>query len=133
MISGLRWCLRAAVALSCLASAMGASAQASPGAVLPRAGAESAVARGGVVFARNCVSCHGIHADGNGHAARLYNPRPANLRASDKNDAYLGRIIRGGGAALGRSQVMPAWGVELSGAQINDLVAYLRSINTAHQ
>jgi mono/diheme cytochrome c family protein len=81
------------------------------------------------VYASYCVTCHGINADGNGRAARLYTPRPANLRASDKNDAYYGLIIRKGGAPLGRSEFMPAWEAELTDEQVRDLVAYLRSIN----
>jgi mono/diheme cytochrome c family protein len=67
--------------------------------------------------------------DGNGRAARLYNPRPANLRASDKNNAYLKLIVTRGGAALRRSEFMPAWGEELTDEQISDVVAFLRSIN----
>ena len=50
---------------------------------------------------------------------------------SDKNDAYFGLIIRKGGAASGRSEFMPSWEAELTNEQINDLVAYLRSINAA--
>lgn len=99
------------------------------GALLPRDSSDAAVFRGGLVYANYCVTCHGINADGNGRAARLYNPRPANLRMSDKNDAYFGLIIRMGGKALGRSEFMPPWGAELTDEQMKDLVAYLRSIN----
>ena len=101
------------------------------GALLPKDSVDAATFRGGLVFANYCVTCHGINADGNGRAARLYNPRPANLRMSDKNDAYFGLIIRKGGATLGRSEFMPAWEAELTNEQIGDLVAYLRSINAA--
>jgi len=103
----------------------------SSGALLPRDSKDAAVFRGGLVYANYCVTCHGINADGNGRAARLYNPKPANLRMSDKNDAYYGLIIRKGGAALARSEFMPAWEAELTHEQITDLVAYLRSINAA--
>jgi mono/diheme cytochrome c family protein len=99
------------------------------GALLPKDSVDAAVFRGGLVYANYCVTCHGINADGNGRAARLYNPRPANLRASDKNDAYFGLIVRKGGAMLGRSEFMPAWEAELTNEQIGDMVAYLRSIN----
>jgi mono/diheme cytochrome c family protein len=107
-----------------LAAACAATVHAEPGG--PMAGA---ALRGQQVFAGHCVVCHGAQADGNGRAAALYNPRPANLRESDKNDAYLRLIVRRGGAALGRSAAMPAWGAELGEAQIDDLVAYLRSVN----
>lgn len=99
------------------------------GALLPRDSVEAATFRGGLVYANYCVTCHGINADGNGRAARLYNPKPANLRASDKPDAYFGLIVRKGGSTLGRSEFMPSWEAELTNEQVNDLVAYLRSIN----
>ena len=99
------------------------------GALLPRDSRDAAVFRGGLVYANYCVTCHGFNADGNGRAARLYDPRPANLRMSDQNDAYYGMIIRMGGEAVGRSQFMPPWGAELTDEQTKDLVAYLRSIN----
>jgi mono/diheme cytochrome c family protein len=63
----------------------------------------------------------------------LHNPRPANLRASDKNDAYIALIVRKGGEALGRSQSMPPWGEELTDEQIKDVVAFVRSVNAAQQ
>lgn len=103
--------------------------KASQGALLPRDSTDAAVFRGGLVYANYCVTCHGFNADGNGRAARLYNPRPANLRLSDKNDAYMGLIIRMGGEAMGRSPFMPPWGAELTDEQMKDIVAYLRSIN----
>ena len=106
-----------------------AAQKATQGSLLPKDSIDAATFRGGLVFANYCVTCHGINADGNGRAARLYNPKPANLRASDKNDAYFGLIIRKGGAALGRSEFMPTWDAELTNEQISDLVAYLRSIN----
>jgi len=105
------------------------SPQGAQGALLPRDSTDAAVFRGGLVYANYCVTCHGYNADGNGRAARLYNPKPANLRMSDKNDAYFGLIIRMGGEAMGRSQFMPPWGAELTDEQMKDLVSYLRSIN----
>ena len=118
--------------LSALAPALAQPAAGVPqGSLLPKDSVDAATFRGGLVFANYCVTCHGINADGNGRAARLYNPKPANLRASDKNDAYFGLIIRKGGAVLGRSEFMPSWDAELTNEQISDLVSYLRSINVA--
>ena len=121
--------------LACVAALLLGQAAAaevrSDGALLPRDSNDAAVFRGGLVYSNYCVTCHGINADGNGRAARLHNPRPANLRMSDKNDAYFGLIVRKGGAALGRSEFMPAWEAELTNEQVADLVAYLRSINLA--
>ena len=89
---------------------------------------EASIFRGTIVFMNYCVNCHGANADGKGRAARLYNPKPADLRASMMNDAYKALIIRRGGKAIGRSEFMPPWGEELTEEQLGDAVHYLRSI-----
>ena len=94
---------------------------------------EAAIQRGSIVFDHHCVLCHGAKADGNGRAAKIYNPRPPNLVTSDKNDQYKELIIRRGGAALMRSPSMPPWGEELTDEQINDLVSFLHSIQRNKQ
>lgn len=101
--------------------------------LLARDGPEAATFRGSLVFFNYCVTCHGPNADGKGRAARLYNPRPANLRASDKNAAYMKLIVRNGGKALARSEFMPPWGEELTDEQISDVVSYVQSINDARR
>jgi mono/diheme cytochrome c family protein len=111
------------------ARANAAHATNASGALLPRDSRDAAVFRGGLVYANYCVTCHGINADGNGRAARLHTPRPANLRASDKNDSYIGLIVRKGGESLGRSPGMPPWAEELTDEQIGDVVAFVRSVN----
>ncbi|MCG2592680.1 cytochrome c [Ramlibacter sp. XY19] len=101
--------------------------------LLARDGPDATVFRGSLVFFNYCVTCHGPNADGNGRAARLYDPRPANLRASDKNAAYMRLMVRLGGKGMGRSEFMPPWGEELTDEQIGDVVSYLQSINVRHQ
>jgi len=118
-----------AAVVACGAAAATDETKRTDGALLPRDSRDAAIFRGGLVYANYCVTCHGINADGNGRAARLHNPRPANLRASDKNDAYIALIVRKGGEALGRSQSMPPWGEELTDEQIKDVVAFVRSVN----
>jgi mono/diheme cytochrome c family protein len=98
--------------------------------LLARDGPDAAHFRGSLVFFNYCVTCHGPNADGNGRAAKLYDPRPANLRESDKNDAYMRLIVQRGGKALARSEFMPPWGEELTEEQIADVVSYLQAINT---
>ena len=118
------------VAAAALLLSLGALAQQAPqGPLLPKDSADAAIFRGGLVYANYCVTCHGINADGNGRAARLYAPRPANLRTSDKNNDYLALIVRRGGEPLGRSPKMPPWGEELTDEQITDVVAFVRSVN----
>ena len=87
--------------------------------------------RGEAAFRRHCVQCHGENADGRGVLAPRFNPPPANLRASAKTDDYKTQIITRGGKAMGRSQAMPAWGLELPPAEIRALVAYLRTVADA--
>lgn len=117
-----------AVAVALSFGSSSAAEQAADGPLLPRDSTEAAVFRGGLVFANYCVTCHGVNADGNGRAARLYSPRPANLRASNKNDDYIRLIVRRGGEGLGRSPKMPPWGEELTDEQINDVTSFVRSV-----
>lgn len=84
-----------------------------------------AVGRGEVVFKTNCILCHGVKGDGKGRASVLFNPPPANLTKSDKNNEYKTMIVTMGGAAMGRSAAMPVWGEQLSTQEISDVVAYL--------
>ena len=93
---------------------------------------EAVIYRGHIVFSDYCQKCHGPNADGNGRAARLYDPRPANLVRSDKNDRYKELIIRRGGTAMSRSEFMPPWQDELTDEQISDVVGYLHSVAEKH-
>ncbi|MBL1277780.1 MAG: c-type cytochrome [Ectothiorhodospiraceae bacterium] len=88
----------------------------------------SGSSRGEVVFKTNCILCHGIKADGKGRAAKMYDPPPANLTKSDKNDDYKTLIITLGGKAMGRSEFMPPWGDQLTDQEITDVVAYLQTM-----
>jgi mono/diheme cytochrome c family protein len=89
---------------------------------------EAAIYRGGIVYENYCVLCHGLLADGRGRAAKLYNPKPANLVTSTKSDQYKELIIRRGGGALRRSPYMPPWDDELTDEQISDVIAFLRTL-----
>jgi mono/diheme cytochrome c family protein len=124
------WLLLALQAQAQISNAQAQVVQATAQPLLARDGPDAAHFRGSLVFFNYCVTCHGPNADGNGRAAKLYNPKPANLRASDKNTAYMRMIIRSGGKPVGRSEFMPPWGEELTDEQIGDVVAYLQSINT---
>jgi mono/diheme cytochrome c family protein len=89
---------------------------------------DAAVVRGSIVFKTFCLLCHGEGGEGDGRAAKIHNPKPANLTASFLTDQQKEIIIRNGGASVGRSPVMPAWGQHLTEEQIKDVVAYLRKI-----
>ncbi|HVK54776.1 MAG TPA: cytochrome c [Burkholderiales bacterium] len=91
----------------------------------------ASILRGEIVYQNYCMLCHGVNGDGRGRAARMYTPKPANLRESKVPDAYKAMIIRKGGKAMGRSEFMPPWGDELTDEQVVDVVTYLRSIAPA--
>lgn len=86
------------------------------------------VFRGQAVFKTRCILCHGTKGDGKGRASHLYNPPPADLTRSDKNDQYKEMIITLGGEAMGRSPNMPMWGQQLTPQEIKDTVAYLKTL-----
>jgi mono/diheme cytochrome c family protein len=95
---------------------------------LPRDTGEAAVIRGSIAFRTYCVLCHGTGGKGDGRAAKMYMPRPADLTVSPFNDQYKEMIIKGGGAAVGRSPFMPPWGDELTDEQLRDVLAFLREL-----
>jgi|SRR5450432_4035752 mono/diheme cytochrome c family protein len=109
-----------AASLACRVAALALLATAS--------GAASCASDGARIYQQNCAQCHGSSADGQGVLADRFTPRPANLVASQRTDDYKYQIITLGGAALGRSEVMPQWGLELSVEEIQSLVQYLRSV-----
>jgi mono/diheme cytochrome c family protein len=96
--------------------------------ILPRDTTDASVIRGSIAYRTYCVLCHGASGKGDGRAAKMYTPRPANLTVSPFPDQYKEMIIRGGGPAVGRSPYMPPWGEELTDEQIHDLVAFLREV-----
>ena len=59
------------------------------------------------------------------------NPHPANLTVSSLSDRERERIVRKGGAAIGRSSGMPAWEQELSAQEISAVVAYVGTLRQA--
>ncbi len=79
-----------------------------------------AIARGDRLFDITCASCHGVDGYGSPMAPALNNV----LFLDNTSDTAMRQII-----AMGISgTVMPAWGGRFSDAQINDLIAYLRSL-----
>lgn len=112
-------------ALLAFASAAVPAEDAAP---LPRDTTDASIIRGSIAFRTYCVLCHGAGGKGDGRAAKMYMPRPANLTVSPFNDKYKEMIIRGGGESMGRSSFMPPWGGELTEEQIHDLVSYLREL-----
>ncbi len=94
--------------------------------------APPSAARGRALFAENCVSCHGEHANGQGPEAARLDPRPANFAAADfmhrETPFSFFNIISAG---KGRS-AMPAWGDVFSLQERWDLVSFLYTVQPGH-
>ncbi len=89
-------------------------------------------AKGKGIYANMCASCHGANGKGDGAAAAALNPKPKDLtdkaNVSKLDDKYLFNIIAKGGAAVGKSPLMPPWGTALKDGDIRDVIAFLRSL-----
>jgi len=79
-----------------------------------------------------CASCHGASGKGDGPAAAALSPKPQNhadgKRMNALKDKYLFDIIKGGGASVGKSALMPPWGGQLADQDIWNVLAYVRSL-----
>lgn len=78
-----------------------------------------------------CSTCHGPAGAGDGPGAAALNPKPANFGDaafwSARTDDQVVKAIREGGAAVGKSALMPAWGGLYNEAQAKALVAYIKT------
>lgn len=94
--------------------------------------AEGNVTKGKGLFDKNCASCHGAGGKGDGAAAAALNPKPKDL--SDKKymaelkDEQLIAAIKKGGGAVGKSPLMPPFGAALKDQDVQDVVAFVRSL-----
>lgn len=81
------------------------------------------------VFMGRCALCHGKEGLGDGKMARIIkNPPPFNLTLSAQPDDYLNQIIIKGGAEMKRSARMPPFGGDLSQAEIDSVILYLKEL-----
>jgi len=78
------------------------------------------------VYEQNCVTCHGPKGAGDGAAAAALNPKPANFVKGNfkygSKDEDLSKIIKNGKGA------MPPWGSVLKPADIENVIAYIRTL-----
>lgn len=84
------------------------------------------------IHRQHCMRCHGPGGKGDGPAAKLLNPKPANWtdkgRMGALSNSDLFNIIKNGGASAGKSKLMPAFGGKLSDEEINNVIAFIRSL-----
>ena len=92
------------------------------------------VAKGGEIYVRNCMYCHGDNLDGRGHFAHGFNPPPANFQDPGTiamlQEAFLFWRIAKGGPGLPKestpwNSVMPAWEDRLTEEQVWQVIMYL--------
>ncbi|MFN8671590.1 MAG: cytochrome c [Candidatus Sericytochromatia bacterium] len=78
------------------------------------------------VYDQNCTSCHGAKGKGDGAAAAALNPKPNNFSLGKfkygSGDADLAKTIKNGKGP------MPPWGAVLSGKDVDNVIAYIRSL-----
>ena len=84
------------------------------------------------LYRENCAPCHGESGKGDGLGSQSLPVRPADHTNSaamrSRTDAFLREVIVKGGSAMGLSSFMPAWKGILKDNEIQDLVAYIRSL-----
>lgn len=83
-------------------------------------------------FQQLCATCHGPAGGGDGPASAALNPKPRALSDAEwqasVDDAYLGKVIKEGGPAVGLSPMMVAQR-GLSDADLANIIAYIRSLS----
>ena len=88
-------------------------------------------ARGKAVYDKSCALCHGPAGDGHGKIHGEGAP-PTDFTDAAKmvrrSDWEVYVAIRDGGAALGLSPRMIAWGKVLNDQQVRDAAAYVRTL-----
>jgi mono/diheme cytochrome c family protein len=90
------------------------------------------VDEGKKLYGQFCASCHGQSGKGDGPAATALNPKPRDHTdkeyMSKLSDDDMLKVIKNGGASVGKSPLMPPWGASLKDDQIKDIIAYVRTL-----
>ena len=98
----------------------------------PLAGQAQDAAAGKEIYEQYCALCHGPQGKGDGSLSANLDPKPRNhtdgAYMNALSDAHLLSIVGGGGGAAGLSPIMPAWKDILSAQQIQDVVAFVRTL-----
>lgn len=83
-----------------------------------------------VKFSTLCSSCHGVDGKADGAAAIAMNPKPRNFHDKDwqakVTDEHISNVIKNGGASVGLSATMSAWGALLTEEEVKGIVGKIR-------
>lgn len=96
-------------------------------------------AAGKTTYTTNCASCHGEKGAGDGPVGAALNPKPRDFSKgefkldTDKDgktgtDADIKNVVKNGAAAYGGSPLMAPWGATMSEKDLDNVVAYVRSL-----
>lgn len=109
-----------------------AEPEAAPAPEAPPAGSAADPARGATQYAMLCASCHGARGAGDGPAGQGLDPRPRRhddgAYMNALSNEHLFKVIKEGGASVGKSPLMAPWGGALSDDQIRDVIAFVRTL-----
>ena len=101
-----------------------------PGAGVAQAAGDAV--KGKATFQQSCSTCHGATGKGDGAAGAALNPKPKDLSDKAFNGSlkpdYLAKIIKEGGQAVGKSPLMPKFGNALKEGDVENVIAYIRSL-----
>jgi mono/diheme cytochrome c family protein len=100
----------------------------------PAAGNSQAAAQ--QIFSTRCFTCHGLNGEGDGPGSAALTPKPRNFRdaawQASVTDDHLAKIIKFGGAAVGKSPAMPGNPDLMSKPDVvQALIAHIRSLSAA--
>ena len=88
---------------------------------------------GAQLYATYCASCHGAGGKGDGPAAAMLKPPPANhadpVYMGSLSDEQLYAVISQGGASIGKSTLMAPWNGVVNDDGIRDLIAFIRKLS----
>lgn len=90
-------------------------------------------AKGKEKYQQLCFACHGMSGKGDGPGAAGLPVKPRDHTDADHmgklTDKQIFDVIKLGGAGIGKSPMMPKWNPPLTDQQIEDLVAYIRTLS----
>ncbi|MGH7934930.1 MAG: c-type cytochrome [Candidatus Binataceae bacterium] len=101
---------------------------------VPSAHAAGGAQVGAKLYQQNCAKCHGPNGKGDGpelariHAAVTPNDWTDKESKAEMPDKAIISMVTKGGQANGKSKLMPSFREKLDDAQIQDLIAYIRTL-----